>query len=510
MRALQEPVMTTFEDFCRQAAQTGVNVVALARPLSADLETPLGAYIRLATGDTHSFLLESVEGGERLARWCFLGAGPTAVVRGRGQNTTVERLGRTERHQGVRAIDHVRSYFKQRKAAQPASGVPFGGGCVGYLGFNAVHWFEPALANQPAQCADDAMFMFFDTVVAFDRVKQQMVISRQVLTDGTQDRHALGMLYEEAAADMEAVATKLRQPLRAMGDLATEATAIAAVSNCTRGEFEAGVARVKEHIAAGDCYQVVLSQKFTATTSADPVEIYRALRFRNPAPYMFFVRTPEESLIGASPEVLVRCRGGALEYRPIAGTRRRGVSEDEDARLAAELAGDEKERAEHMMLVDLGRNDLGRVAEYGSVRVEQLMKVERYSQVQHLVTELRAQLRQGLDAFDALAACFPAGTVTGAPKVRAIEILRELEPEPRGVYAGAVLYADHAGNLDSCIAIRTIHLRGEAAEVQAGAGIVADSVPALEYEETLSKARALLMALGAASERGRSHGAGDR
>jgi anthranilate synthase component 1 len=252
---------------------------------------------------------------------------------------------------------------------------------------------------------------------------------------------------------------------------------------------------VQEYIAAGDCYQVVLSQRFSKKVSADPISIYRALRAMNPSPYMYFFRLDTETIIGASPEMLVRCRGQRLDYRPIAGTRRRGATETEDWLLGEEMRADEKEVAEHMMLVDLGRNDLGRVADYGSVEVEDLMTVERYSHVQHLVTSLRARLRDGLDRFDALASCFPAGTVTGAPKVRAMEIIRELEPDARGVYAGAILYMDYAQNLDSCIAIRTIVMRDGRAFVQAGAGLVADSVPEREYEETVNKARALLRAI---------------
>ena len=258
---------------------------------------------------------------------------------------------------------------------------------------------------------------------------------------------------------------------------------------------------IKEHIAAGDCYQAVLSQRFTTGVGAPPLEIYRALRATNPSPYMYFLRLGDESIVGASPEMLVRCRGAELEYRPIAGTRPRGANEAEDARLGAELRADEKEVAEHLMLVDLGRNDLGRVAAFGSVEVRELMSVERYSHVQHLVTSLCARLRDGADCFDALAACFPAGTVTGAPKVRAMQIIDALEPDRRGLYAGAVLYLDYAGNLDSCIAIRTVRIREGRAEVQAGAGVVADSVPAREYEETINKARAMLRAIEMA-ERG--------
>jgi anthranilate synthase component I len=275
------------------------------------------------------------------------------------------------------------------------------------------------------------------------------------------------------------------------------------LSNWERPCFEAGVSKVKEHILAGDCYQVVISQRFQRQTSAPPMAIYQALRNTNPSPFMFFLRLDGETIMGTSPEMLVRCRGRELQYRPIAGTRPRSKNNAEDQRLSEELRHDEKEIAEHVMLVDLGRNDLGRVAEYGSVKVEELMGVERYSHVQHLVSRLSAQLREGLDRFDALAACFPAGTVTGAPKVRAMEIIQQLEPMPRDVYSGAIAYADYAGNLDSCIAIRMLTLDKEGvASVQAGAGIVADSVPAFEYEETVNKARALFHAVEIAEEQG--------
>ncbi|HEX8852030.1 MAG TPA: chorismate-binding protein, partial [Pyrinomonadaceae bacterium] len=338
-------------------------------------------------------------------------------------------------------------------------------------------------------------FMVFRTVLAFDRVRQQINITSVVYTDeAAGDRTRLEELYRAAVEETARVEQLLAGEVGAgvvsgkMKETLDERPSFEA--NWTRGEFEDAVRKIKEHIAAGDCYQVVLSQRLAREVSAGPLEIYRALRATNPSPYLFFLRLGEVAVVGSSPEMLVRCRGQRLDYRPIAGTRKRGATETEDWLLGEEMRADEKEVAEHTMLVDLGRNDLGRVADYGSVEVEELMAVERYSHVQHLVTSLRARLRDELDRFDALAACFPAGTVTGAPKVRAMQIVGELEPTPRGIYAGTVFYADHADNLDSCIAIRTVVLREGAAEVQAGAGIVADSVPEKEYEETLNKARA--------------------
>jgi anthranilate synthase component 1 len=341
--------------------------------------------------------------------------------------------------------------------------------------------------------------MFYRTVIAFDRVKQRLEIVSIVFTEEAGGSHErLRELYDAAVARTREIEQRIFEPdARPANEQPryNDAPNFTLQSNWPRRAFEDGVRRAKEYIAAGDCYQVVLSQRFSANFHGEPLQIYRALRAINPSPYMFFLRVGEESVIGASPEMLVRCHGQRLDYRPIAGTRKRGATETEDWMLSEDLKSDEKEVAEHMMLVDLGRNDLGRVSDYGSVKVEELMSVEKYSHVQHLETSLRSRLRDDLDRFDALAACFPAGTVTGAPKIRAMEIIRELEPDRRGIYAGSVLYMDYADNLDSCIAIRTIVLREGQAMVQAGAGIVADSVPEHEYAETVNKARAMFRAI---------------
>ncbi|HEX8501012.1 MAG TPA: anthranilate synthase component I family protein [Pyrinomonadaceae bacterium] len=498
----------TFEEFEREAARG--NVVPVVRSVLADLQTPVGAFLLVAGGARHAFLLESVEGGERIARHSFIGADPELIVRGRGDTTSVERAGgETEELRGVRAIDFMRDYFRVRRLARRPGLAPMAGGAVGYLAYDAARWFEPVLERdlRPAEGRDDAVFMFFRTVLAFDRVRQQIEITSVVLTEEAgESRASLRALYDAAVAETERVEKLLSgvgaaQGRGAGGGRGAEEPGPGFESNWTREGFEEGVVRIKEHIAAGDCYQAVLSQRFSKSCRVDPVQIYRALRATNPSPYMYFLRLGGESVVGASPEMLVRCRGQRLDYRPIAGTRKRGATETEDWLLGEELAADEKEVAEHTMLVDLGRNDLGRVSDYGSVEVNELMTVERYSHVMHLVTSLRARLRDDRDRFDALAACFPAGTVTGAPKVRSMQILGGLEPGPRGVYAGAVLYVDYADNLDSCIAIRTVVVRDGAAHVQAGAGIVADSVPEREYEETVNKARAVLNAVEMA-ERG--------
>ena len=487
----------TFEAFEREARQG--NIVPVVRSVLADLHTPVGAFMRIAGESPYAFLLESVEGGERIARYSFLGSEPEMIVRGKGMQTVVERNGTTETFPTV-ATEWVRDYFRGRSLARRSGLVPFAGGAVGYLGYDAAQWFEPALRDDQTQPLDtpvDAVWMFYRNVIAFDRVKQRLEIVSIVFTEeagGSHDR--LRELYDQAVARTEEVEKKIfdiaalpAQPLN------ENAESISLQSNFPRRAFEEGVRQVKDHIAAGDCYQVVLSQRFSAPFGGDPLQIYRALRAINPSPYMFFLRIGAETVVGASPEMLVRCHGQRLDYRPIAGTRKRGATETEDWMLGEDLKSDEKEVAEHMMLVDLGRNDLGRVSDYGSVKIDDLMRVERYSHVQHLETSLRSRLRDGLDRFDALASCFPAGTVTGAPKIRAMEIIRGLEPDRRGIYAGSVLYMDYADNLDSCIAIRTIVLRNGEALVQAGAGIVADSIPEHEYAETVNKARAMFRAI---------------
>ena len=492
----------TFEEFERETARG--NVVPVTRVVLADLQTPLGAFIRVAGDARHAFLLESIEGGERLARYSFIGANPSMIVRARGNQTAIQRDGR-EDVVDQNAIDFVRDYFRGKTLARRHGLAPFCGGAVGYLGYDAARWFEPVLVRKGSQSSTphDAAWMFFRNILAFDRVQQQIEISSVIFVEeAAGDREQLRGLYDQAVQETDAIAARLSELAQAPANQPTLGqTTVHFQSSWPRAKFEGAVEAVKDHILAGDCYQVVIAQNFSKPTAADPLAIYRALRATNPSPYMFFLRMGNEAIVGSSPEMLVRCHGQRLDYRPIAGTRRRGATEAEDWMLGEEMRHDEKEVAEHTMLVDLGRNDLGRVSDYGSVKVDELMKVERYSHVQHLVTSLRSRLRDNLDRFDALASCFPAGTVTGAPKIRAMQIIDELEPVKRGIYAGAILYVDYSGNLDSCIAIRTIHLHDGVATVQAGAGIVADSVPASEYEECVNKARALFRAIEMA-ERG--------
>lgn len=442
--------------------------------IAADLLTPLGVYLKLSEYSTNSFLLESVEGGKSVARYSFIGADPVEVITGGGDTFAKLR-------------EHFSTHFTEPDESLP----PFIGGAIGYLGFDACEWFERSLMLN-GRGSGECTFMFFRSVVAFDHARQLIKI---VSVDLERDSG-------RAAERNSLIRARLEDPNIPIPPPAREVHADGQVtSNWERAAFEASVDEIKESINAGECYQAVLSQRFTRSTSATAVSIYRALRSLNPSPYMFLLQFEKKAIVGASPEMLVKCDGKRLEYRPIAGTRRRGGSSEEDARLAEEMRSDKKEVAEHLMLVDLGRNDLGRVARFGSVRVDTLMSVEKYSHVQHLVSSLSAELAEGRDRFDALASCFPAGTVSGAPKVRAIEIIRDLEPTSRGVYAGAVGYFDYAGNMDMCIAIRTIVIENGVATVQAGAGIVADSVPAAEFDETVNKAKGMMRAIDIAEGR---------
>lgn len=468
-------------------------VIPVVDAMPADLLTPLAVYLKLSTGEPNSFLLESVEGGETLARYSFIGARPEMIFC--GDNRTV----RVADAAGERTLDVSMISFLRRllgSAVKQDSELPsFVGGAIGYLGFSCAKWFEPTLNLKSNDGDDDARFMYFTSIVAFDHAKQAIKIISLVLSEPGSSEEQLRPALAEARNKNRAIRHILESGGIELPKRESSAETGRVMSNSSRAEFEGSVREIKELIAAGECYQVVLSQCFSKRTDTSPVAIYRALRSLNPSPYMFLLKFADKAIIGASPEMLVRCRGRELEYRPIAGTRPRGRTTDEDSSLAAEMRADKKEVAEHMMLVDLGRNDLGRVSEFGSIEVTSLMHVEKYSHVQHLVSSITSRLRDGKDRFDALAACFPAGTVSGAPKVRAIEIISKLEPAPRGVYSGAIGYFDFARNMDTCIAIRTLVLENGIAKVQAGAGIVADSVPENEFEETVNKARALLKTL---------------
>ena len=481
--------LTTFEEFVDLAKRA--TFVPVCKELVADLLTPVSAFLKVAEHSDYAFLLESVEGGEHVGRYSFLGKDPFLILRGRQSQTVIERAGVTT-NVDKPFIDTLRELMNSFQSPF-VPGLPrFTGGAVGYLGYDTSAWFEPTAARAGAAPLDreDAGFMLFDTVLAFDHVQHRILLIANARISGDED---LKSLYQFACAKIEFLERELERALSLKRP--TGGDGVNLVSNMTQQGYESIVKRAKEYIAAGDIYQVVLSQRFEAEVGVDAFTVYRALRHVNPSPYMFFIRMGDRSIVGSSPEMLVRVEGRHAITHPIAGTRPRGKTEEEDVRLGEELKRNEKEKAEHVMLVDLGRNDIGRVCDYGTVRVPTFMALERYSHVMHLVSVVEGQLAEGNDRLDALVSCFPAGTVSGAPKVRAMQIINELEPTRRGLYAGAVGYLDFAGNLDFCIAIRSILLEKGRAYIQAGAGIVADSNPTAEYEETRDKARAMIRAL---------------
>ncbi|HZT74382.1 MAG TPA: anthranilate synthase component I [Terriglobales bacterium] len=488
----------SFAEVRRQAAR--YNVIPLTRTLLADLETPVAAYLQLASGDQgrYSYLLESVTGGEIVGRYSYIGWAPYRLLRQR--QGRVEELRPPERRWKPLAEDLItaaRAEVARRRLA-PVEGHRFLAGAVGYLGYDWVRSFEklPARAQDDLG-VDEALLMFFSRQVIFDHVRRQMTLVACVMAE---PGRSLAAEYARARRDLEAMERRLRRPPRLPRPARPPRRAARPRATLTPAQYQAAVRRAREYILAGDAFQIVLSQRWDRPTAAPPFQVYRALRTINPSPYMFYLQLDGLHLVGASPELLVGIEDREILYRPIAGTRPRGATPAHDEALEAELRTDAKERAEHVMLVDLGRNDVGRVAETGSVRVPRLMYVEKYSHVQHLVSDVRGRLARGQDLFDALRACFPAGTLTGAPKVRAMEIIEELEPTRRGAYGGAVLYLDFSGDLNACIAIRTILMRGGVAHVQAGAGIVADSRPEREHEECRNKAGALLRAIAMAED----------
>ena len=472
-------------DEVKQLAPYG-NLVPVYREINADLETPVSAYLKIARGP-YSFLLESVEGGERLARYSFIGTEPYRVVKtGPGQPE--------EEGDPLTLVSRELDRFRP----VPVPGLPrFIGGAVGYLGYDCVRHFEPRVP-QAASSPDaglelpEAVFMFTDTLLVFDHLKHKIRVVSHAHLNGDVER-----AYLAAVERIDRLVQRLSEPLVVppASSKGAPPSENGTPSNLTREQYHAMVRRTKEYIVAGDIIQAVLSQRLARPTAAPPFDIYRALRATNPSPYMYHLQLEDFHIIGASPELLVRVEGGEVTTHPIAGTRPRAQDDLEDAALEAELRQDEKERAEHIMLVDLGRNDIGRVSQPGTVRVTQLMEVERYSHVMHLVSHVTGRIKPELTCYDALKACFPAGTVSGAPKIRAMEIIAELEPVKRGPYAGAVGYFSFSGNMDTAITIRTIVLKDGVAYLQAGGGVVFDSTPEGEYQETLQKAEALLRAI---------------
>jgi anthranilate synthase component I len=480
------------KQFCRLARES--TLVPVVKSVSADLLTPVSAFLAIAEKEPHAFLLESIERGEQIGRYTFLGVRPYMRVTARAGVVEIER-GRRRETSRENVFQVVKRLLREHHPASIPGLPPFTAGAVGYFAYDVVRQLEK-IGNHAADdlSLPDAELMFFDRLLAFDHLRHQIHIMAAADVSRDSPRRA----YDRARRDIAAIERKLaaglsaatwrRSARRKSGKLKVHA-------GTTRESFLRGVERCKEYIAAGDIFQVVLSQRLDFTPGVEPFDLYRALRQVNPSPYLYFLRMNDTHILGSSPEMLVRVTGRKLEYRPIAGTHPRGRDEAEDLRLEHAMRNDEKERAEHVMLVDLGRNDLGRVSDYGSVKVKDLMYVERYSHVMHLVSALEGTLRKDLDALDAFAACFPAGTLSGAPKVRAMQIIEELEPVRRGIYGGSVLYADFAGNLDSCIGIRTLLMQGNRAYLQAGAGIVADSDPASEFQESLNKAQAVLRAV---------------
>ena len=482
-----------WETFFRMAEEH--QLVPVYRRLVSDLLTPVTAFHKLDTGGS-ACLFESVVGGEKVGRYSFLAAEPFCEFTVRDHQVTVSDAQGTRQYTSPDPLRELRRELTAYRAAQPPGLPPFSGGAVGYVGYDMVRCAEdlPDPPEDDRQLPDMA-FAFYDRMIVFDNIDKTMFVVATARLEEGADREAV---YRAACQRVDRMVQQLvTGPVELQcADIDTRGDAkITSVSNFRPEEFAAAVRRCVEYIRAGDIFQVVLSQRLEVPLQSDPLEVYRTLRVVNPSPFMFFLRTSGVTLVGSSPEIMCRVIDGKITVRPLAGTRPRGATEQEDQRLAAELLADAKERAEHVMLVDLGRNDVGRVARYGSVELSDVMVIERYSHVMHITSNVTGHLREGCDAFDAMEACLPAGTVSGAPKVRAMEIIDELEPHRRGPYAGAVGHFDYHGNMDTCIALRTIVIQDQKAYVQAGAGIVADSCPEREYQETWNKARGLLKAI---------------
>lgn len=499
---MNQSVYTPSLDEFRKLAAGEANLIPVYREFAADLETPVSVYLKLMDEMEPSFLLESVEGGEQVGRYSFVGVNPRGMISLNGRTITHQHRDKTETRELAADEDvlHVLQEELERFVPAEIPGLPrFSGGAVGYMGYDVVRFFE-RLPETAVSVLDipDAIFLLADILVVFDHARHRLIL----LANSRVDADDVAGSYMEAVEQIERVSERLLRPLPAVpqyrwGVKRQDKAKNGLTSNMTPEQFQDIVAQAKEYIAAGDIFQVVLSQRISRQTSAHPFAIYRALRMLNPSPYMFYFDFGDLDMqvIGASPEMHVRLEDGIASVRPIAGTRWRGQTPEEDKALEAELLADPKECAEHVMLVDLGRNDIGRVSDYGTVQVSDLMTIERYSHVMHIVSHVSGQLKGGMDAFDLMRATFPAGTVSGAPKVRAMEIIEELEGQRRGLYAGAAGYFSYDGSMDTCIAIRTMLMRDDKVYVQAGGGIVADSDPAQEYQESMNKAKALLVAI---------------
>ncbi len=469
------------------------NLIPVHKDILADLDTPVSAF-RKINRSRYGFLLESVEGGERIARYSFLGDNPSILFQSKGNNVSLRYNGTNVQESTVTdPIESLKTFMSQFHVYRDPDLPRFFGGAVGYLSYDMVRFMETLPDKNPDDLnLPDMYFMLTDTFLIFDHVQRKIqIVSNAHIEAGVSPEKA----YQEAVDKIDNLVRLLREPSPALPTPSTESKPLEFKSNFNKDDFEKAVEASKEYIKAGDIFQVVLSQRFEAEIHVPPFDIYRALRSINPSPYMYYLKFDDLILAGSSPEILVREEDGLLQLRPIAGTRPRGKTAEEDNLLIADLLADPKECSEHIMLVDLGRNDLGRVSAYGTVKVTDLMVIEKYSHVLHIVSNVEGRLQKGLDAFDVLRASFPAGTVSGAPKIRAMEIIDELEPTRRGPYAGTVGYFSFSGNLDACITLRTLVIKGNTAYFQAGAGIVADSVPANEYQETINKSRAMRRAI---------------
>ncbi len=498
VRADLHPTKARFVELAREAT-----LIPVYKEFIADIDTPVSALLKLGEAP-YRYLLESVEGGDRMGRYSFVGNSAALLFRSRGDEVEI---GRPDGDGGFtftsQRVDDPLNELRQILSEYVPADVPglprFYGGAVGYLSYDMIRFVERIPDNNPDELdVPESYFIVSDNVLIFDHAQRKLKVVVNAYVNGSDPSE----VYDRAVAKIDDITRRLAReiPVQALhGLVETPAPDVSSItSNFCREDFETAVSRCQEYIRSGDIFQGVLSQRFSAPMSADPIDLYRILRTVNPSPYMYYLQFSDLAVVGSSPEVMVRAENGVAHLRPIAGTRPRGASDAEDKALADELLHDEKERAEHVMLVDLGRNDLGRVCEYGSVRVDELMVIERYSHVMHIVSNVVGRLAEGKDPFDLLRATFPAGTVSGAPKIRAMEIIDELEPTRRGPYAGAIGYFGFSGNMDSCITIRTVLVKDGVAHVQAGAGIVADSVPANEYEETVNKAKAMLKAIAMA------------
>ncbi len=490
-------IQPSYREFCELAKQG--NLVPVYQELLMDLETPLSFFKRLER-DRYSFLLESVEGSEHWARYSFLGTRPQRIFKARGKQVEIIEHGKSRRLSSEAPLKILEQLLEGYRPVTVPGVPPFFGGALGYVSYNAVEQFHQiANAKKDPLGLPEIFFLFVQTLVAFDNLKHTIKVIDNVQIDEQTDLRAA---YDTSVKRIRKVISTLQKKPRGIEprDLTQAAGNRKFRSNLTQAGFEKAVNTAKGYIKAGDIIQVVLAQRLETETPTDPFEIYRALRFINPSPYMFYLELEDLRVIGSSPETMVRLTGRTIELRPIAGTRRRGSTPEEERELEADLLADPKERAEHIMLVDLGRNDVGRVAKIGTVEVNELMAIERYSHVIHIVSNVRGKLAADKTSFDLFVSAFPAGTVSGAPKIRAMQIVSELEPQKRGLYAGAIGYFGYNGNLDTCIVIRTIVMKGKKVYITAGAGIVADSDPALEYQETLNKARAMLKAVELAEQ----------